>query len=240
MTTSSHDDERARLVAEYARREREVPADFYSLAKPANRFIRQGQERALLRGLRHGGLLPLAGKRILEVGCGDGQWFATFEAFGAKRGDLAGIDLDAARTEVCRGRFPGADVRQGDASVLPWGDGAFDMVFQSTLFTSILDASFRDQVAAEMRRVLHPGGAILWYDFVYDNPANPNVRGIGRSELRRLFPQCSILCRRVTLAPPLARRIVPLSWRLAALLESFRVLNTHDLAVIRPPAGATR
>jgi ubiquinone/menaquinone biosynthesis C-methylase UbiE len=240
MTRSSHDDERARLAAEYERREREVPPDFYSLARPANLFFRHGQERALLRGLRVGGMLPLAGKRILEVGCGEGQWFATFESFSATRDHLAGIDLDGARADACRSRFPGADVRQGDAAALPWGDSAFDIVFQSTLFTSILKASFRDRVAAEMQRVLRPGGAILWYDFVYDNPANPNVRGIRRAELRRLFPRCTIAAWRVTLAPPLARRLVSLSWTLAALLESIRALNTHDLAVILPQVGATR
>jgi SAM-dependent methyltransferase len=239
MGAGRHDDERARLIAEYARRTRELPPDFYSLARPANLFIRQGQERALLRGLDAAGLLPLAGKRVLDVGCGGGQWLATFEAFGARRGDLAAIDLDPTRAEACRGRFPTADVRHGDASALPWRDREFDIVFQGTLLSSILDASFRDRVATEMRRVLCARGAILSIDFVYNNPANLNVRGVGRAELHRLFPRCSICHRRVTLAPPIARRLVPLSWTLAALLEAARLLNTHDLAVIQPLADVT-
>jgi ubiquinone/menaquinone biosynthesis C-methylase UbiE len=234
MVTSSQDEERARLVAEYERRREAIPADFYSLARPANLFFRHGQERALQAALAYAGLLPLAGRRVLEVGCGHGQWFASFEAFGAGRADIAGIDLDAERVEACRRQWPGADVRAGDAAALPWDEGSFDVVFQSTLFTSILDATYRSRVAGEMQRVLRPGGAILWYDFIYDNPANPNVRSIGRTELVRLFPRCSIRRWRVTLAPPLARRIVPRSWTLATMLECLRVLNTHSMAVIRP------
>jgi hypothetical protein len=84
-----------------------------------------------------------------------------------------------------------------------------------------------------MLRVLAPGGAILWYDFFVDNPSNPHVRGVRRREIEALFPGCRVSLRRATLAPPLARRIVPVSWNLAALLESLRVLDTHYFGMIR-------
>jgi hypothetical protein len=38
---------------------------------------------------------------------------------------------------------------------------------------------------------------------------------------------------RITLAPPLAARLVPVSWITALLLEKVRILNTHYLGVIR-------
>lgn len=223
-----------RILAELRRRDRDVPADFYALDRPANRFLRQGQERALVAGLAEAGLLALTGRRGLEVGCGAGDWLDALERFGARREDLAGIDLDPERAERCARRLPGVDVRTGDASRLPWEDGRFDLVFQSTVFTSILDPGMRRGVAAEMRRVLKPGGAILWYDFFVNNPSNPNVRGVGRREIAALFPGCRISLRRVTLAPPLARRLVPISWKLAVALESLRVLDTHYFGVIRP------
>jgi ubiquinone/menaquinone biosynthesis C-methylase UbiE len=226
--------ERERILAELARRDREVPAGFYDLDRPANLFLRQGQERALLRSLREAGLLPLSGRRILEVGCGAGNWLDTFERFGARRQDLAGIDLDAGRAAAAASRLPGADILAGDASRLPWEPGRFDLVLQSTVFTSILDPGMRERVAAEMLRVLSPGGAILWYDFFMNNPANPNVRGVGRGEIRRLFPGCRIALRRVTLAPPVARRVAPISWTLATLLEAVPFLRTHYSGVIRP------
>lgn len=216
-----------RILEELRRREREVPADFYSLDRPANRFLRRGQERALARALEEIG--QLSGKRVLEVGCGSGNWLEMLS--GAK--ELAGIDLDPGRAAGAAARFPGADIRAGDASRLPWASGSFDVVLQSTVFSSILDPAMRRAVASEMLRVLAPGGAILWYDFFVDNPSNPHVRGVRRREIEALFPGCRVALRRTTLAPPLARRIVPVSWKLAELLESLRVLDTHWFGVIR-------
>ncbi|HEX5720670.1 MAG TPA: methyltransferase domain-containing protein [Thermoanaerobaculia bacterium] len=215
-----------RILEELRRREREVPADFYSLDRPANRFLREGQERALRKALEEIG--PLSGKRVLEVGCGSGNWLEMLSA-----ADLAGIDLDPGRAARAAARFPGADIRSGDASRLPWASASFDLVLQSTVFSSILDPGVRRAVASEMLRVLAPGGAILWYDFFVDNPSNPHVRGVRRREIEALFPGCRVALRRATLAPPLARRIVPVSWKLAALLESLRVLDTHWFGMIR-------
>jgi len=80
--------------------------------------------------------------------------------------------------------------------------------------------------------VLAPGGALLWYDFAFNNPKNPHVRGISRSEVRKLFPQLVGKIKSVTLAPPLARLIVPRSWTLATFLEAVPFLRTHLLAVL--------
>lgn len=216
-----------RILEELRRREREVPADFYSLDRPANRFLRQGQKRALRKALEEIG--PLSGKRVLEVGCGSGNWLEMLEGAAS----LSGIELEPGRAARAAARFPGADIRTGDASRLPWDDASFDLVLQSTVFSSILEPGMRQAVASEMLRVLAPDGAVLWYDFFVDNPANPHVRGVRRREIAALFPGCRISLRRATLAPPLARRIVPVSWTLAALLESLRVLDTHYLGVIR-------
>jgi len=222
-----------RIRAEYKRRERELAVDSYALYHPSNLFIHHGQQRALLWALRTADLLPLADRGILEVGCGLGQWLAVFENFGARRENLAGIDLDEERAALCLGRFAGADIRRGDAARLPWRDGAFDIVFQSTVFTSILDPGMKRAVAGEMLRVLKPRGAILWYDFHVNNPRNPHVHGVGRGEIRSLFPGCQLMLRRATLAPPLARRIAPFSWTLATLLDALRILDTHYFAVLR-------
>ena len=219
-----------RILEELRRREREVPADFYSLDRPANRFLRRGQERALAKALEEIG--PLSGKRVLEVGCGSGNWLEML----AGAASLAGIDLDPGRAARAAARFPEADIRAGDASSLPWASGGFDVVLQSTVFSSILDLGMRRAVASEMRRVLAPGGAILWYDFFVDNPSNPHVRGVRRREIDALFPGCRVALRRATLAPPIARRIVPVSWTRAALLEALRVFDTHYLGVIRDAA----
>lgn len=225
--------EETRMRDENRRRRATIPYDFYSPSKPANLFLRQGQERALLDALRRGGLLPLESRRILEVGCGTGRWLTLFETFGAHRKRLAGIELESDRVRLARARMAGADVREGNAVHLPWNGETFDIVLQSTVFTSVLDDEVRARMAREMLRVLHPEGAIVWYDFRYDNPRNPNVKGIGRRQIARLFPDCRITSRWTTLAPPVARRVVPHAWLLAALLESVRLFNSHCMCVIR-------
>ena len=222
-----------RILDEYARRSREIPSDFYGLHRPANLFMRQGQERALRDTLDRAQMLPLETQRILDVGCGTGGWFGVFENFGAHQTNIAGVELDKTRAEICARHFPGADIRHGDAANLPWADGEFAIVFQSTVFTSILDDALKRAVASEMLRVLSPCGVAIWYDFSYNNPKNPSVRGVGKGEIRRLFPGCEIWLSRVTLAPPIARRVVPFSWTIACLLEGLKLLNTHYIGVIR-------
>lgn len=222
-----------RILEEYARRSREIPSDFYGVHRPANLFLRHGQERALRDALDRAKMLPLDTRRILDVGCGTGGWFGIFENFGAQRANIAGVELDKTRAEICARCFPEADTRHADASKLPWADGRFDIVFQSTVFTSILDDGIKKAVASEMLRVLSPCGAVIWYDFSYNNPRNPSVRGIGQAEIRRLFLGCEVWLSRVTLAPPLARRLVPFSWTTAFLLEGLKLLNTHYIGIIR-------
>jgi hypothetical protein len=60
-----------------------------------------------------------------------------------------------------------------------------------------------------------------------------NVRGIAAREIQRLFPGCSVNLRRVTLAPPLTRRLASRSWLACSLLEAIPLLRTHFLGVIR-------
>jgi ubiquinone/menaquinone biosynthesis C-methylase UbiE len=231
--TAPAETESERILREYERRAREIPPDLYSLSRPENLFSYQGQQRTLLAALVNCGLIPLDSRRILDIGCGHGQWLSHFETLHARRENLAAIDLEPSRASHAIDRFPGADIRIGDAAHLPWPDESFDIVSQSTVFTSILDANVRHEVAAEMLRVLKPAGIVFWYDFLFNNPRNANVRGVGQHEIMQLFPNCRIQLRRITLAPPLARRIVPLSWPLARFLEQLRLLNSHYLGVIR-------
>jgi SAM-dependent methyltransferase len=231
LPLNTANDEIARVRAEYARRAREIPADFYGWHKPANFFLQTQTSRACIAELAAIGMFPLDGKRVLDVGCGSGQWLLEFAQWGADR--LAGLDLDAERLERTRLRLPMADLRAGDAQCLPWPDSSFDIVSQFVLFTSILDARVKARIAAEMMRVLAPGGCMVWYDFRVNNPRNPNVRGIRPREIYSLFPGCAVKLRSLTLAPPVARLVVPVSWGVGAILESVPFLRSHFLALIR-------
>jgi ubiquinone/menaquinone biosynthesis C-methylase UbiE len=225
-------EEQQRIVAEYRRREREVDQDLYALWNPSASLNRAGRTRRAARLLRQCGVFPTRGDACLEIGFGQLGWLAELLSWGLAESDLHGIELDAKRAAMAREAFPTADLRVGDASQLPWPADSFRLVITSTTFSSILDPAVRRLVAAEIVRVLVPGGALLWYDLRMDNPRNPNVRGIGRREIAALFPALAGPVRSSTLAPPLARRVAPVSWLAASVLEALPFLRTHLIAVL--------
>lgn len=175
----------------------------------------------------------LENKMILDVGCGSGGWLRDFMHWGASPQHLFGVELLSERVRDAKRLNPNFNLIQANGEGLPFGDRRFDIVVQSTMFTSILDTGTRERVAREMVRVLKNDGVILWYDFRYNNPGNPDVRGVGRQLIGSLFPGCRIDLRSVTLVPPLARAIAPFSWLLCQLLEQLPILRTHYLGVIR-------
>lgn len=222
--------EAERLRAAYARRREEGLDSRYSYADPANLYLFQQRERALLESLARHGLLPLAGRRILDVGCGDGSLLRDFRRYGAGPESLAGADLLSWRLPRGEGAV-GPLLATADARRLPFTDAAFDLVLAFTLLSSVVEEESRRQAASEMARVLRPGGLALVYDF-WVNPANRDVRPVRLSEVRRLFPGCRVEARRLTLAPPLLRLLARRSWLACYLLEKIPYLQTHYLAAI--------
>lgn len=226
------DSEAARIRREYERREQAIPADFYALDKPANRFAHSRLAARIQLLLEQHGFTPLAGRRIVDIGCGSGAWLGVFAAWGVRPRDLFGIDLSPRRVAAARQRLPQSEIMQGDASTLPWPGASFDLACQFTAFSSVLDPAMKQAMAAEIVRVLRPGGAVLWYDLRVNNPRNPAVRAIPLQEIAALFPGCAIEAGRQTLAPPLARALVPYSEGLASFLERIPALRSHNLVWI--------
>jgi ubiquinone/menaquinone biosynthesis C-methylase UbiE len=224
-----------RLRAEYADRERRFTgSDLYSVFNTANLFMVQQRQRNVLRILRRKDFFPLKGKTILEVGCGSGGVLQEYLIFGASPESLWGCDLLPKRVGQARQRLPNRVLLAcADGQFLPFPSQQFNLILQYTVFSSILDDKDKANMAREMLRVTQPGGMILWYDF-WLNPTNSQTRGIRPKEIRRLFPNCSYELHKITLAPPLARRVIPLSWGLALFLESLKIFNTHYLAIIQP------
>jgi SAM-dependent methyltransferase len=145
---------------------------------------------------------------------------------------LAGIDLR--RAGEARRRLLHADVVSASAVRLPWPDASFDLVLQSTLFSSLPGWTLRERVADEMTRVLRPGGAILWYDLFLPS-RNPDVVQVSAEELQTLFATFGVDRERVTLAAPVAGRLYPRAPWAAHLLRVTTLLNTHYLAMLTPP-----
>lgn len=234
MTSPSSATSECDLIRERYERRKLVPADRYSPLAADVILTRQEKFRAMVRLLRRADMLPVCNKNVLEVGCGSGANLRMLLDMGFMPENLAGNDLLEERCGQARAGLPAAvRIVCGDATELDVNDETVDLVIQSTVFSSILDLVFRKKLASRMWRMVRPGGGVLWYDFMYDNPRNPDVRGIPFREIGELFPKGRISGERVTLAPPLARTVAPIHPSLYALLNAVPLLRSHWICWIR-------
>ena len=165
---------------------------------------------------------------VLEIGAGAGMNIPFFLRLGISSKAIFANELIEERVNELKAGYPFIRVYAGDAMKIP-EDRKYSVVFQSTVFSSVLDDAFRRALADKMWRLTEPGGMILWYDFIYNNPRNPDVRKVTVREIRDLFKDArGIRFRKVTLAPPIGRR----AGRLYPVLNLFPFLRTHVAAAI--------
>jgi trans-aconitate methyltransferase len=167
-------------------------------------------------------------KRFLEIGAGQGGNLPFFHQMGFQWQNMYANELLQDRVETLRTNFPQCTILEGNALEL-LEDVKYDIVYQSTVFTSILKQEDRVQLAKRMWQVLNPNGIILWYDFAFNNPSNKDVRKVDKHELKLLFPQAKLSeIKKITLAPPIGRRVGALY-----PLLNVSLLRTHLLAIFQ-------
>lgn len=229
-----HLDDIVRLRDEYEdRKHRFAGSDLYSWFNPANLFSIHQRQRVTLKILKKYGFTDLSKCSLLEMGCGGGGVLTEYVEFGALPEKLFGVDLLFDRLLHAHHILPSSALANADGQFLPFPSRTFDLILQSTAISSILDSDIRRKICDDMLRALKGDGMILWYDF-WLNPINRQTRGIRPAEIRSLFPDCRFEFHKITLAPPLARRLVPVSWGGALFLEALRIFNTHYLVAIFP------
>ncbi|MCK6458299.1 MAG: class I SAM-dependent methyltransferase [Planctomycetes bacterium] len=104
--------------------------------------------------------IDFAGKRVLEIGLGQGSESEQIIRRGAR---WTGIDLTRESIERVRQRLalrglPFEDLRQGSVLELPFPDGRFDLVFSHGVLHHVPGI---DRAQREIRRVLAPGGELV-------------------------------------------------------------------------------
>lgn len=100
-----------------------------------------------------------AGRRVLDVGCGNGYVLERYAREGAR---TVGVDLTETAVELCRKRFalaglPG-EFLVANAEALPFEDGSFDCVCSMGVLHHTPDTAC---AVAEIRRVLRRGGRLI-------------------------------------------------------------------------------
>ena len=93
-------------------------------------------------------------ERVLEIGCATGALTSYLTDSGFR---ATGIDRSSAMIDHARNDHPHLDLRVGDATSLPFDDGAFDAVVAASVVNVVDDAK---QVVSEMHRVCAPGGTV--------------------------------------------------------------------------------
>jgi len=194
---------------------------------PFRLLAHQERQERLLTFFRESGLQSLKGLKILDIGCGSGGQLRRMTDFGAEPVNCFGIDLFRKSLGDGRRTNPNISFAEANAAQLPFANEAFDIVFQFTVLTSVLDNHLRHDIASEIRRVLRPGGYCIWYDFAYSNPRNPNVRGIGRREIASLLEGFRLQFSKITLAPPIGRPAARISSILYRILSAVPLLRSH-------------
>jgi SAM-dependent methyltransferase len=106
------------------------------------------------------GALNVAGKRLLEIGLGEG---AESECLIRNGACWSGVDLTAESVQRVRTRLmlrglPYGEVRQGSVLDLPFADDSFDVIFSHGVLHHVPDI---ERAQGEIHRVLRPGGELI-------------------------------------------------------------------------------
>lgn len=225
--------EENKIKIRYEKR-KNISMDRYSILNPTTILIEQEKERAMIKWIKENNIEPLENKKLLEIGCGGGYNLLKFIRFGFKPQNIFANDLITERLQSAKELLPSkVNFYEGSAMNLAFNENEFDIVFQSMVFSSILDSDYKLELAEKMWHWVKPGGGILWYDFIYNNPSNKDVKGVSLAEVKELFKVKKLYYKKLTLAPPIARIVTKIHPFLYYFFNSTYLLRTHLLIWIK-------
>src|SRR3989344_3027082 len=104
---------------------------------------------------------PSEGERILEVGCGDGNYLHLLSSMGFKRLSLIGVDIDENSLKSAKRNLKGRRIKLLKADVLgklPFAANTFDKIIMSEVCEHLSDDV---KGLTEVKRVLRKGGILV-------------------------------------------------------------------------------
>jgi SAM-dependent methyltransferase len=126
--------------------------------------------------------VPLANKRVLDVGCGLGVYSGKFSQ---ERATVWGIDPDPERVSQAKRSFPEVNFLVGESESLPFEENFFDLVFLNEVLEHVKDDR---QTLQECFRILKPGGKAVVFVPNRGHPFETHGIYLGQRYVYRLIP----------------------------------------------------
>jgi ubiquinone/menaquinone biosynthesis C-methylase UbiE len=223
--------------------------DAHAAVDDYNVFSDEANARLIDNFVRLSGLRP--GSRVIDLGCGSGVFTHLLSARGF---EAAGLDISPKLLDLARRKYPGLQFDEGDVEALPYEAGSVDGVLLSGLVHHLPDPS---RCAAEVARVLRPGGRFVAFDpnlanpfmYLYRDKSSPlySPAGVTENERPLLAPEVAETFRKAGLevatdylsglsyryvASPIARMALPVYNFVDHWLFRPRYLKRHSAFVL--------
>jgi 2-polyprenyl-3-methyl-5-hydroxy-6-metoxy-1,4-benzoquinol methylase len=193
-----------------------------------------------------------AGRRGLDVGCGQGWYVARMRELGY---DVHGIDASPGQIALARQNVTAPDViAEGSALRIGAPDASFDFVYCINVLHHLASPAEQRAAFAELLRVLRPGGLLFVHEINTRNPlfrfymgyVFPSLNRIDEGterwllphRLGELTPAPVVRTEYFTFMPEFVPSAVLRAFRpIEALLEAsaLRIFSAHYMAVLRKP-----
>lgn len=128
-----------------------------------------------------------SGARVVDLGCGSGVFTNLLQQRGYR---CSGVDLSPNLIAIARANFSSIEFHTGDIEQLPFADASFDGVLLSGVLHHLPE---RSRCAAEVFRILRPGGKFVAFDpnrmnpfmYLYRDRSSPFYSPVGVTENER-------------------------------------------------------
>lgn len=222
------------VLERYKKRNKIIDSKRYSLISISNLLSVQERQREIIFFLKKFQKTDFSNLKLLEVGSGSGNNLLEFLRIGFQPENIVGVELITDRASKSRYILPSkVTIIEGDATSINIEPGSIDIIFISVVFSSLLDNSYQEILSKKIWTWLKPGGSVLIYDFIYNNPMNKHVRGVPVKRINELFPSAKISIKKITIAPPVARRFEFFNGRFLFFLHYIPFLKSHALSWVQ-------
>jgi ubiquinone/menaquinone biosynthesis C-methylase UbiE len=159
--------------------------DAHAAADSYDVFAPESSMRLVKTCMRVAGLKP--GARVADLGCGSGVFTDLLHQLGY---EAIGLDISPKLIELGKAKYRGVEFLEGDVEHLPFPDASLDGILLSGLVHHLPNPAL---CAAEVFRVLKPGGAFVAFDpnrmnpfmYLYRDKSSPFYSPVGVTENER-------------------------------------------------------